>query len=292
VIWLDLVSNAVATGILLGSIYALLSLGLAITFGILHIPNVAHPAQVVVGAYWAAAANGLGFDPILAAIPGALVFYLAGLLLYELYRRAFESRGRGNTLQSLTLFFGLALVIEVALVLAFGADFRSVEVDYVGRSLRLGVVTLPYRLLAPALLGPATIVLVWLYLRRTQTGLAIRAVGQGEVALSVSGIDPERIKRHAFGLSLATAALAGAALVILGPVGPFSGQPLIGRVFAVVVLAGMGSIAGTLGAGMVIGVAESLVSSFLNPAWGPGVAFAILLGTIAVRPTGLFGWAR
>lgn len=291
-IWLDLVGNAVATGALLGCIYALLSLGLAITFGILHIPNVAHPALVVTGAFWAAGANAMGYDPILAALPGAVVFYAAGLGFYEFYRRAFESRGRGNTLASLTLFFGLALVIEVALLIAFGADLRSVDVDYVGRSLRLGFITLPYRLLVPAALGPLCVALLWLYLSRTHSGLAIRAVAQGETALGISGVDPERIKRHAFGLSLATAAIAGAALVVVGPVGPFSGQPLIGRVFAVVVLAGMGSIPGVLAAALVIGIAESLVSSFANPAWAPGVAFAILLATIAVRPTGLFGFAR
>lgn len=291
-IWLDLALNALATGLLIGGVYALLSLGLAITFGILHIPNVAHPALVVVGAYWAAFANGFGVDPILAAIPGAIVFYGLGLLFYEFYRRVFEARGRGNTLQSLTLFFGIALVIEIGLLLAFGADLRSVDVDYVGRSLRLGLVTLPYRLLVPAILGPVAILAIWLYLTRTHAGLAIRAVANGEAALGICGIDPERIKRHAFGIALATAALAGAALVILGPVGPFSGQAQIGRVFAVVVLAGMGSIPGTLAAAIVIGVAESLVTSFLNPAWAPGVGFGILLATLAVRPSGLFRQAR
>lgn len=291
-IWLDLVGNALATGILLGCIYALVSLGLAITFGVLHIPNVAHPALVVAGAYWAAGANALGYDPIAAALPGAVLFYVAGLGFYEFYRGMFETRGRGETLQGLTLFFGVALVIEVALLLAFGADLRSVDVDYVGRSLRLGVITLPYRLLVPAALGPACVLLLWIYLVRTHAGLAIRAVAQGETALGISGVDPVRIKRHAFGLSLASAAVAGAALAIVGPVGPFSGQPLIGRVFAVVVLAGMGSMPGVLGAGIVIGVAESLVSSFVNPAWAPGIAFAILLATIAARPTGLFGLSR
>jgi len=290
---LDLVLNAIATGILLGSIYAVLSLGLAITFGILHVPNIAHPAFVVAGAYLVALANAQGLDPILAGVIGAGLFYLVGLVFYEFYLRLFESRGGGNTLQSLTLFFGVSLVIEIALLLAFGADPRSVDVPYVGRSLSIGLITLPYRLLVPAAIAPVVILLLWVYLTKTHSGLAIRAVAHDERALSIVGIDPTWIKRHAFGIAMATAVVAGTALIITAPVDPFVGRLQIGRVFAVVVLAGMGAIPGTLVAALLIGVAESLVSSFLNPSWAPGVAFAILLGTLAVRPTGLFaGGAR
>ncbi|HEX8663417.1 MAG TPA: branched-chain amino acid ABC transporter permease [Beijerinckiaceae bacterium] len=289
---LDLALNAVATGLMLGSIYALLALGLAITFGILHVPNIAHPALMVVGAYALALANAHGLDPIAASVPVAAAFYAAGLAFYEVYYRLFERRGGTDTLQSLTLFFGLALVIEVALLMGFGADPKSVDVPYVGQSWTVGLVTLPYRLLVPALLSPAVMLLLWLYLKLSRAGLAIRAVASGETPLAIVGIAPRRVKRHAFGLATASAAFGGAALVILGPVGPFSGHAQIGRVFAVVVLAGMGSIPGTLAAGLAIGVAESLVSSFLDPSWSQGVAFAILLATLAARPTGLFGVPR
>jgi branched-chain amino acid transport system permease protein len=288
---LDLTLNALASGLLLGSIYALLSLGLAITFGILHVPNIAHPVLVVVGAYAVAALNLEGLDPMIAAVPAAFVFYAAGLLFYEFYFRVFERRGGTDTLQSLTLFFGVGLVFEILLLVAFGADPKSVDVPYVGQSLSVGLVTLPYRLLVPALLSPVVLALLWLYLTRTHTGLAIRAVAHGEAALSIVGISPRTIKRHAFGLATASAVFAGAALVILGPVGPFSGHAQIGRVFAVVVLAGMGSIPGTMAAALVIGLAESLVTSFINPSWSPGVAFGILLATLALRPRGLFGGA-
>jgi branched-chain amino acid transport system permease protein len=288
-ILLDLALNAVATGILLGSLYALLSLGLAITFGLLHIPNIAHPAFVIAGAYLVAYANAWGWDPILAGIVGAAVFYVLGLLFYEFYLRVFESRGGGNTLQSLTLFFGVSLVVEIGLLLAFGADLRSVTVPYVGRSLSIGLVTLPYRLLVPAALAPAVVLLLSIYFKRTHSGLAIRAVAHEERALSIAGIDPTWIKRHAFGIATALASVAGAALIITSPVDPFAGRLQIGRVFAVVVLAGMGAIPGTLVAALLIGIAESLVTSFVNPSWAPGVAFAILLGTLAFKPTGLFG---
>jgi branched-chain amino acid transport system permease protein len=291
-IYLDLATNALVSGIALGSIYALLALGLAITFGLLHIPNVAHPAIVVTGAYAVAAAGDYGFDPLLAALVLGIPFYLLGLIFYEFYARAFELRGRGNTLQSLTLFFGVALVIEIALAIAFGTDLRSVSVPYVGRSLSVGFVTLPYRFLVPALVTPVVVALLWLYLTRTHAGLALRAVAHDERALSICGISPTTTKRHAFGLATALAVLAGAALIITGPVDPFTDRTLMGRAFAVVVLAGLGSIPGTLLAAIVIGVAESFVTTFVNPSWAPGVAFAILLATLGLRPSGLFGAPR
>jgi branched-chain amino acid transport system permease protein len=291
-IYLDFATNAFVSGVALGSIYALLALGLAITFGLLHIPNVAHPAIVVTGAYAIAAVSPLGFDPLLSALALTIPFYVVGLVFYEFYARAFELRGRGNTLQSLTLFFGVALVIEIALVIGFGTDLRSVSVAYVGRSLSVGFVTLPYRFLVPALVTPVVVLLLWLYLTRTHAGLALRAVAHDERALSICGISPTAIKRHAFGLATALAVLAGAALIITGPVDPFTDRTLMGRAFAVVVLAGLGSIPGTLVAAIVIGVAESFVTTFVNPSWAPGVAFAILLATLGLRPSGLFGAAQ
>lgn len=290
-IFVDLGLNALVSGIVIGCIYALIALGLAITFGVLHIPNVAHPALVIAGAYAVTVVNAYGVDPIIAGLICAVLFYAIGLGFYEFYLRSFESRGRGKTLQSLTLFFGISLVIEIILVVRYGTDLRSVDVGYVGSSLKLGFVRVPYRLLIPALLTLPVIFLLWLYLHRTHTGLAIRAVAHDDRALSVSGINPLSIKRHAFGIATAMAAIAGSALVILGPVDPFSGRGHLGRVFAVVVLAGMGAIPGTLVAAILIGVAEALVTTFISPSWATGVAFIILLVTLAVRPNGLFGTA-
>lgn len=291
-IFLDLGTNALVSGLALGSIYALLALGLAITFGILHIPNIAHPAIVVAGGYAAVVANERGYDPILASIVLMLPFYLAGLLFYEFYSRAFERRGERNTLGSLTLFFGVSLVIEIGLVVAFGTDLRSVSVPYVGSSFVLGLVVLPYRFLVPALVSPAVIILLWLYLTRTHTGLAIRAVAYDERALSISGMSARSIKRHAFGIATGLAVIAGAVLVITGPIDPFAGRIQIGRVFAIVVLAGLGSVLGTIASAMLIGVTESFVTAFAAPSLAPGIAFAILLMTLALRPSGLFGAAR
>jgi len=289
---IDILLNAVATGILVGSVYASLAVGLAITFGILHIPNIAHPTLVVAGAFFVYTLSQWGLDPIVAAVIGLVPFYILGLALYIFYSRIFERRGGGNVLQSLTLFFGLSLVIEILLSLSFGSELKSVNVSYVGSSLKLGVLTIPYRLLIPAMLGPVMIAAVWIYLSRTNSGTAIRAVAHEERALSIAGLDPAAVKRHAFGIATATAVVAGAALIMVGPIEPFAGRFQIGRVFAIVVLAGMGSIPGSLVIAIAIGVAESLVSTYLNPSWSPGVAFAVLLLGLASRPQGLFGGAR
>jgi len=281
--------NALATGIMLGAIYAAIALGLALTFGILHIPNIAHPVFVVAGAYAVAVANGYGWDPLLSGLIAGVPFYLAGIFFYEFYARAFERGGRADTMQALTLFFGVSLVLETVLLLKFGTDLQTVEVEYVGQRLPIGILMLPYRLLVPAAVAPLLIATFWAYLKYTYTGIALRAVAHDDRALHVSGINPTRIKRHAFGLAAALAVIAGAILIITGPVDPFSGRYQLGRAFAIVVLAGMGAIPGTLAAAIIRGVAESLVSAFLNPSWAPGVAFAVLLATLAIKPQGLFG---
>lgn len=289
---IDILLNAIVTGILLGSVYAALALGLAITFGILHIPNIAHPTLVVAGAFFVYTLSQWGLDPIVAALIGLVPFYILGMALHLFYSRVFERRGGANVLQSLTLFFGLSLVIEILLSLGFGSELKSVSVSYIGSSLKLGLLTIPYRLLIPALLGPLMIAAVWLYLSRTSSGTAIRAVAHEERALSIAGLNPASVKQHAFGIATATAVVAGAALIMVGPIEPFAGRYQIGRVFAIVVLAGMGSIPGSLAIAIVIGIAEALVSSYLNPSWSPGVAFAILLIGLTGRPQGLFGGAR
>jgi branched-chain amino acid transport system permease protein len=288
----ELASNAIVSGFLLGGLYAIASLGLTITFGLLEIPNVAHPTFIVLGAYCAQFANSLGVDPVIGGILFAPIFYLGGAALYQAYFLSFERRGRSNTLQSFTFFFGIALVLQVSLILAFGVDLTSVRAAYIGKSLTIGVVVMPYRLIVPFVTGVVVGAAMWLFLTRTRMGLAIRAVAHDADALRIVGLSPTRAKRRAFGIAMATASVAGAALIVVSPIDPFSGTQYIGRTFAIVVLAGMGSVPGTLAAALVIGLLESLVVTFVGATWAPGVAFAALLGTLAIRPSGIFGMAR
>jgi len=281
--------NAIVSGLLLGGFYAAVTVGVSISFGMLDIVNIAHPAFIILGSYIAYVANAQwGVDPILASVVAAPAFYLLGVAVYAIYDVAFERRG-DQSLQGLAFFFGLLFVTEVALVLIFGVDYRLVEAPYIGPSLHLGAIDLPLRLLVPFLVSMAMMGGLQLFLSRTFTGRAILAVAQDQLALRLMAADPRRIKRIAFGLSFATASVAGAILIVIQPVEPSISRDYIGRVFAICVLGGLGSFPGTLVAAMILGVAESLTSTFYGPSWSPAVAFGLLLATLAVRPAGLFG---
>ena len=290
--FLELASNAIVSGLLLGGFYAVASLGLTITLGLLDIPNIAHPTFMVLGAYCAHLANTMGVDPVVSGLIVAPLFYVGGMLFYRVYYLSFERSGRSNTLQSFTFFFGVALVVQVSLILVVGVDLTSVSAPYIGKSLTLGIITIPYRLIIPSAIGAAVGLAMWRFLTRTRLGLAIRAVAYDSDALRLAGLSPVRAKKHAFGIAMASAGLGGAALIVVSPIDPFAGAEYIGRTFAIVVLAGMGSVPGTLVAALIIGVLESLVVTYVGATWAPGVSFAALLAVLALRPTGIFGVSR
>ena len=285
----DLLINAIVSGLLLGGFYAAVSVGIAISFGLLDIVNIAHPAFILLGSYAAFIGNTVfGIDPILAAVIALPFFYLLGMLAYQVYYVAFERRNE-QSLRGLAFFFGLLFITEVALVLTFGVDYRTVQANYIGPSISLGLFDLPLRLLVPFLVAMAMVMAFQLFLSRTFIGRAVQAVAQDQGALRLMAADPVKIKRIAFGLSIATAALAGACLIIIQPVEPSIGREYIGRVFAIVVLGGLGSFPGMVIAAMTLGIAESLTATFFGPSWAPAVAFGILLITLAVRPSGILG---
>jgi len=285
----DLLINAVVSGILIGGFYAAVTSGVSLAFGILDIVNIAHPAFIILGSYVAYIINtDLGLDPILTALLMTPLFYVLGAGIYQIYYVSFERRGQ-ESLRGLAFFFGLLFITEVSLVLYFGVDYRYVNADYIGPTWHLGDVELPLRLLVPCVVSLVMIAALQLILTRTYIGRAIMAVAQDQLALRLMAVDPIRIKRIAFGISIATASLAGAFLIIIQPVEPSVGRQYIGRIFAICVLGGMGSLPGTVVAAMLIGIVESLTSTFYGPSWAPAVSFGFLLLTLAVRPAGLMG---
>jgi len=251
---LDLLLEAVLFGILLGGFYAAVSMGLSVSFGLLDVPNVAHPAIMVLGSYCTYFVVGkFGLDPI---VPG------------------------------------LALIIEVGLILVFGVDQRMVEAPYIGKSIGLfHDIRVPMRTLTVFAVAVIMTIALTLYMSKTFTGRAIKAVAQDEPALRLMGANPVRIKQWAFGIATAASVIAGALLIIIGPVEPGMDRVYIGRTFAVVVLAGLGSMTGTVFAGLVLGISESIVLMHpgLGASWAPAVSFLLLLVMLGVRPQGLFG---
>jgi len=285
----ELFLNAVVAGVLLGGFYAAVALGLSITFGQLDIVNIAHPAFVICGSYTAYILNEhFGMDPILIGIIFMPVFFAVGVIVYRIYYASFEKTGQ-ESLSGLAFFFGLMFIIEVVLILVYGVDYRLVSATYIGQTIDIGFLNIPLRMAVPFVVAATLSLSVYFYLSKTFMGRAILAVSQDRLALQLMGADPVKIKQFAMGIAIATASVAGSLLIIIGPVEPSVGRLYIGRVFAIVVLGGMGSISGTLIAAVMIGIVESLVATFYGPSWAPAVGFIILLLTLAFRPQGLFG---
>ena len=284
-----LVLNAVIAGLLLGGFYAAVSVGVSISFGMLDVVNIAHPGFIILGSYIAYIVNDrFGFDPIVVALVLSPLFFALGMLIYRVYYLCFEKRGQ-QSLRGLAFFFGILFITEVALVLIFGVDYRMVRAAYTETTWRVGPVDFPLRLVVPFLASLAMVVAIEIFLTRTFFGRAVLAVAQDALALRLMGVDTLRVKEFAFALSIATAGVAGAFLIVIQPVQPAIGREFIGLAFAVCVLGGMGSIRGTLAGAFILGLAESFTSTFAGPSWAPAVSFGLLLGTLAIKPSGLFG---
>lgn len=285
----DLVVNALIAGILLGGFYAAVTVGISISFGILDIVNIAHPGFIILGCYIAYIVNSsIGLDPILTGILALPAFYWLGSGIYQVYHVSFEKRGQ-DALRGLAFFFGLLFITEVMLILVFGVDYRYVQAPYIDKSISIGFAQLPLRMLVPCLMSLLMLFLLHMFLRKTFTGRAIMAVAQDQLALQLMAADPIKIKRIAFAISIATASMAGAFLIVIQPVEPSIGREYIGRIFAICVLGGLGSLPGTLIAALLLGIVESFTATFYGPSWAPAVGFGLLLLTLAVRPAGILG---
>lgn len=287
---MDLLLDAVVIGVLLGCFYGAVSLGLSVSFGLLDVPHVAHPAFLVLASYGVFIINEhYGIDPLIAGLLITPLFFVFGLAAYRLYYETFEKRGSDAGVRGIAFFFGVAFIIEVVIIMQFGVDQRSVTAEYIGKSWRIADMRIPYRMLVAFAVAAALTVLLTLYLSRTFMGRAIRAVAQDQEALRLMGANPIKVKQWAFGVATAVLGVAGALLIIVAPVDPTLDRAYIGRTFCVVVMAGLGSMSGTLVAAVILGVAESIVLTMFGASWAPAISFAMLLGVLAVRPQGLFG---
>jgi branched-chain amino acid transport system permease protein len=275
---------------LLGCFYAAVSIGLSVSFGLLDVPHVAHPAFLVLSAYGVFLLNDrYEMDPLLAGLAITPLLFLLGLVTYRFYHETFERRGSDAAVRGIAFFFGIAFIVEVLIILYFGVDQRSVSAPYIGRSWRFGDLRIPIRQIVAFGVALSLTLLLTLYLSKTFMGRAIRAVAQDQEALRLMGANPVRVKQWAFGIATAVLGIAGALLIIVSPVDPVLDRAYIGRTFCVVVLAGLGSMSGTLIAGIILGVAETIVLTLFGASWAPAIAFTLLLAVLAIRPQGLLG---
>jgi branched-chain amino acid transport system permease protein len=278
---------AILNGLLSGAIYALVALGLTLIYGVLHIINFAHGALLTAAMFAAFFANKLfGLDPYVAALALTPLFFGIG---YGLQRFIIGPAAHGDDRNILLVTLGLAVVIENALLYVFHADTRTVDLFYSFNVIEIGTVILSTpRVVALAVVVVVALVL-WVFLRVSDTGKAIRAVAKEKLGAELSGIDVAHIYAVTFGLGTACVAIAACLLLPSYYVNPSAGNAFVLVAFAIVVLGGMGSIAGALIAGLFMGVVESLSGLFLGESLGQLGIFLIFILVLLLRPNGLFG---
>ena len=270
-----------------GAVYALVALGLTLIYGVLHIINFTHGALLSAALFAAFFAfQKLGLDPYLAAFLIAPAFFALG---YALQRLVIGPASHGDDRNMLLVTLGLAVLIENALLYAFHADTRTIDLAYGFKSVDLGFtfIALP-RLISFVAVFVVALVL-WLIMAVTDTGKAIRAVAKEKLGAELSGIDVAHIYAVTFGLGTACVAVAACLLIPTYYVNPTAGEAFVLIAFTIVVLGGMGSIAGALIGGLCVGVVESFSSIFLGESLGQIGIFIMFIVVLLARPSGLFG---
>jgi branched-chain amino acid transport system permease protein len=283
------VLEALVLGTSLGLVYAVLGVGFSLTWGTLDLINVSHAAFAVLAAYIGYFADAsFGIDPVLSLAGIVPAFFVAGVGLQEGLFRPLARRAEELAFASLVLTFGLAIVIENVMVVLFSADPRLLRTDYTSMTVDvLGVPVTGGRLVGAAL-ALFTLVVLYLFLTRTYTGQAVRAVAQNAEGAALSGIDERRVSAITFGLGLATAGIAGVAASMYFPFGPSEHYAWLISVFIVTILGGVGSIVGAGVAGLVTGIVFELSAIVVPFALVQLVLFVLLIGLLVVRPEGIF----
>jgi branched-chain amino acid transport system permease protein len=279
--------TAVLNGLMTGAVYALVALGLTLIYGVLHIINFAHGAMLSAALFAAFFAyQKFGIDPYLAVFLLAPLFFALG---YALQRFVIGPSSHGDDRNMLLVTLGLAVFIENALLYAFRANTRTIDLPYGFKSIDLGFTFLAMpRVISFAAVFIVALVL-WLIMTLTDTGKAIRAVAKEKLGAQLAGIDVAHIYAMTFGLGTACVAIAACLLIPTYYATPSAGNAFVLVAFTIVVLGGMGSVPGALIGGLVIGVVESLAGFFFGESLGQVGIFLIFIVVLLVRPRGLFG---
>ncbi|MFG1417248.1 branched-chain amino acid ABC transporter permease [Xanthobacter sp. V0B-10] len=277
--------QALVDGILLGGVYGVISTGLSLVFGVLGVVNFAHAEFLMLGMYVAWFAwRYLGLDPMLGSVLSFVIVFGVGYLVQRtLVQRVLKAPPAAQVF----LTVGLMIVIENAALMVFGSDYRSVSVPYQVEGFRLGDIFVGapylYAFAAAVVLAAA----LWLFLERSWTGRAIRAVAQDPMAATLVGVDTKRTYAMAFGLGVALTAFGGAVILPYITVSPTVGGQFVVLMFTVVVLGGLGSVAGALAGGIMVGIVQSL-SALVFPIQLQNLClFVIFIAVLALRPQGL-----
>jgi branched-chain amino acid transport system permease protein len=283
--------QAVLNGLLTGSLYALIGMGMALIFGVMRIVNFAHGAFMMLGMYITYVLyERFHINPYFGFVVAAAILFAVGYGTYQgLLRRIAE---RSDFMQIL-MTLGLALILIDGVQLVFGADYHQINMPLLSVNVHLGS---HISLNAPWLVSfGITAVLglgMFLFVMRSTLGRALRAIAQNRYAAPLMGIDVNRVQAISFGMGLAAVGVAGGLLLPVFYLYPGVGDQFTLKAFVMVVLGGMGSIGGAAVAGLVLGVIENLTSLYWGNQWAIAVDFVIFLAVLSLRPAGIFGSQR
>lgn len=281
--------EAIVLGVLLGLVYATLSVGFSLIWGTLDVINVSHGAFAILGAYLGYFANvNYGIDPVLALVGIVPLFFIIGVVLYEVLFRPLADRANEVAFASLVLAFGLAIALENAMVSVFSADPRILETGYTSETVSVFGISVTVGELIGAALALLTLVIVYVFLKQTYTGRAVLAVAQNDEGAALSGINERHVSRITFGIGLSTAAIAGVATVMFWSFSPDQHIGWMIFVFIATILGGVGSVIGVAIAGLLTGLIAELTATVVPFIWVEFILFVLLIGILVVKPEGLF----
>jgi branched-chain amino acid transport system permease protein len=283
----DLVVNVVLAGILTGLVYGLMALGLSVIFGVVRVVNFAHGEMMTVAMYAATLLFArFELDPFLAVLPVAIAFFALGYALQAGLINPFITRPEHSQFM---LLVAVGLIVINGLLMAFGPDARSVQVDYQLESFELGEILVDKARLYAAGLAVVTAAALYGLFRFTRTGVAIRACADNQFAARVVGLHVKRLYALTFGLGAACVAVAGCAMTLMVDVTPSLGPHYTLLAFVIVIVGGLGSMAGALLGGVLIGVSEALAGLLIAPSAKTMLSFGLLIAILVLRPQGLLG---
>jgi branched-chain amino acid transport system permease protein len=286
---MEILLSATISGLLMGMLFALVALGLAIIFGVMDIVNFAHGEFLMVGMYAAfLTATGLAIEPLLTLPVSAVVCFILGIGSYYLLVRYLL---RGPMLAQLLGTFGLMIFIRYLAMAIFGPDYKTLEQGLlIGKSIKWGPVVISYPKLGTAVISIMAFVAIYWLINRTRLGMALKATALDVEAASYMGIDTEKMRGLAWGLGGATVGVAGALLTNFYYVFPTVGLLFVMIAFATVALGGFGSIKGAFIAGLIMGLIIDIGGTYVGPQYKFALIYLTYFLVIILRPQGLFGW--
>jgi branched-chain amino acid transport system permease protein len=275
-------AQTIANGILLGGLYGLMALGMALVWGVLNIVNLAHGAFIMLGGYAVYYLFTLaGIDPF-AAVPIAMVGMFA--FGYLLQRFVLNLIVRSALLNTLLITFGLDVVLTYLAQLVFSADFRTINPSYAGANVTLLGITIPLARLAAFVVAVGLATAVWWLLNRAPLGRAIRATSQNLVAARLYGVDPRNLYAVTFGIGAALAGAAGGLYGVIAQLTPYIGVTLTAKSFVIAIIGGLSNPLNVIWAGLVVGLAESFASLYLGSTYSDVISFGLLVVVLVLRP--------